>query len=521
MLLEMKPWWRKLRTLGLFVMILASVPLIYLTAEHIRGRRLLRGEMAEMRARHEFQTVADLAPKPLAPEENAAPDIIPLENALVEKSVFTDFNTCRISIGQGLCVPAWKLKYWYNSNLAREPWTDVEIRLVLKMEMLQRIRSALSKPGYDSGFNYARGHWGPSERDGQWSFHSPQNGMIMPCAQMLCISVNTALHKGDRDLAMRDLLLLVKLVSKQMREPLTLVQLERARVANLAMDTTWAALQMPGWTEAGLSALQSAWEGCDLQSDMARALEMEQALQLAQFDTFKQTPNALNRYLLFFENSTRGSADRLLHPSAQDWFLCHVYAPVWKFAWADLDEYLSLNHSQETIRLTHLVQTNFWTSVVNSPLLQESGSAYSSERTPSWFNQKRFLFAQPVMRANLYFAGMAAMTQTGCEMTRAAIALERFKLRENRLPSALEDLIPVYLPVVPVDRMDGKPLRYSLQSEGFYLLYSVGRNGTDEGGDSGSRQTGQVLGLDQFAPDLVWPITANDDEIQNSKVIHL
>jgi hypothetical protein len=111
------------------------------------------------------------------------------------------------------------------------------------------------------------------------------------------------------------------------------------------------------------------------------------------------------------------------------------------------------------------------------------------------------------------------MAQTYCGMTQAAIALERFKLREHKLPAVLEDLTPAYLSSVPIDRMDGKPLRYTPFSDGSYLLYSVGLNGKDDGGNANSKQAGGFVGLDWHAPDAVWPTLATDDEIKKSRVV--
>ena len=52
------------------------------------------------------------------------------------------------------------------------------------------------------------------------------------------------------------------------------------------------------------------------------------------------------------------------------------------------------------------------------------------------------------------------------------------------LPATLGDLVPDYLPAVPLDPLDpaGRPLRYATLG-GVPFLYSVGEDGTDDGGD--------------------------------------
>ncbi len=64
---------------------------------------------------------------------------------------------------------------------------------------------------------------------------------------------------------------------------------------------------------------------------------------------------------------------------------------------------------------------------------------------------------------------------------RAAIAIERHRLVNNRLPERMADLIPAYLDTVPTDPFDGQPLRYKKRSPG-YVVYSIGPDGTDNGG---------------------------------------
>jgi hypothetical protein len=64
----------------------------------------------------------------------------------------------------------------------------------------------------------------------------------------------------------------------------------------------------------------------------------------------------------------------------------------------------------------------------------------------------------------------------------AALAVERFRRRHGRWPERLEDLVPDYLDRVPADPYDGAPLRLRKLADGL-VIYSVGANGQDDGGD--------------------------------------
>jgi hypothetical protein len=68
-----------------------------------------------------------------------------------------------------------------------------------------------------------------------------------------------------------------------------------------------------------------------------------------------------------------------------------------------------------------------------------------------------------------------------------ACAVERYRLQHaSELPERLEQLVPEFLPAVPVDPFDGRPLRYSPSGEG-YVLYSVGPDKADDGGRPNQR----------------------------------
>ena len=63
-----------------------------------------------------------------------------------------------------------------------------------------------------------------------------------------------------------------------------------------------------------------------------------------------------------------------------------------------------------------------------------------------------------------------------------AFALAAFRADDGKYPAKLADLAPNYIPSVPDDLFTGKTLAYKPRKDG-YLLYSVGENGRDDGGN--------------------------------------
>lgn len=80
------------------------------------------------------------------------------------------------------------------------------------------------------------------------------------------------------------------------------------------------------------------------------------------------------------------------------------------------------------------------------------------------------------------------------EATLGLLAIKAFQLKHGKLPETLEELVPEFLPAVPMDDYDGKPLRYRPAER---LLYSVGSDFKDDGGiETDSRK---------HLPDFVFP----------------
>jgi hypothetical protein len=85
------------------------------------------------------------------------------------------------------------------------------------------------------------------------------------------------------------------------------------------------------------------------------------------------------------------------------------------------------------------------------------------------------------------------------------LALKAFHIKNLRLPSALDELVPEFLPQVPVDDFDGMPFRYSVEKR---LIYSVGQNLNDDGG--------QEFGPSRERLDMPFKIDFESDAASNA-----
>jgi hypothetical protein len=86
----------------------------------------------------------------------------------------------------------------------------------------------------------------------------------------------------------------------------------------------------------------------------------------------------------------------------------------------------------------------------------------------------------------------SARAQALRNVTLAAIASERYRLKHGEFPAHLQSL-GEFLGTVPIDPFDGQLLRM-IRKDGELLLYSVGKDGRDDGGLDGQYN---------FEPDIV------------------
>ena len=96
-----------------------------------------------------------------------------------------------------------------------------------------------------------------------------------------------------------------------------------------------------------------------------------------------------------------------------------------------------------------------------------------------------------------------------------AVALKRFQLRHGKLPETLDVLIPDFVPAVPVDYMDGKSIKYKLNPDGHFLLYSVGEDGQDDGGSTDLKPGKTNSRSIWDRKDFVWPAHATPEELES------
>lgn len=99
------------------------------------------------------------------------------------------------------------------------------------------------------------------------------------------------------------------------------------------------------------------------------------------------------------------------------------------------------------------------------------------------------IFVVPKLK-DIFHEGIqgALYLQTACQEAAVACALERCRLAQGQYPASLDALVPTWLKQVPADLLapGGAPLKYRRETDGGFVLYSIGLNRLDDQGKPGS-----------------------------------
>ena len=92
------------------------------------------------------------------------------------------------------------------------------------------------------------------------------------------------------------------------------------------------------------------------------------------------------------------------------------------------------------------------------------------------------------------------------QATIVTLALKRWRLEKNKYPETLSELIAAgFLKALPADPYSDKPLVYKKTDDDF-IIYSVGRNFTDDGGEYGRDEHGGISKWSDNGDIIFWPV---------------
>jgi len=363
-------------------------------------------------------------------------------------------------------------------------WEYFAAELETNKVALEEIRQTLKAPPHDSG-----PHAGALDGPTSSIFIASRSA-----AQWLSGGALQALHEGSRQDALQNLMALASL-ARVNRDEYTLVsQMIRVAITRLGLAATWEALQAPDWTETELGQLQRSWEAVDLPEALEKGFLGERAIGIELWSMVRKSKNAQARSAVISHSS------RSVTLTFEDLMNDCILVPAYRITSINDDELFHLRAMQQCIDSSRLLNAHRTWGEAKGGLDKIATDIDKVAIFPARF---RYWFSMMAIPNFQKAANTDVRAETERQLTIAAIAVKRYQLRYGKAPPELGALVPEFVTSLPYDCMSGKTLGYRLRDDGTFVLYSVGEDGHDDGGDPESAPTGK---FDLWeGTDAVWP----------------
>lgn len=282
---------------------------------------------------------------------------------------------------------------------------------------------------------------------------------------------------GETAKAFDDVQLLLRLNEALRQEPLLITHLVSLAMMIPALQPIYEGLARRQWSDAQLAELEKEIAAKDFLADYRKAMRGELGFALASLENERRT-----REYKTIEDSS--GTDKIMAISF--WLMPSAFFYRNELASARLNEQ------------------------VCAPLVdleKRIASPAAERRTEGVVRAERQRYQPYKILALMNFPAISrsvesfAMMQVSVDLARVACALERYRLAQGGYPETLESLVPRFIAKLPHDIINGQPLHYRRAKDGKFILYSVGWNEKDDGGQPGVTKTG---GVDRKKGDWVW-----------------
>ncbi len=454
--------------------------------------------------------ISELVPPPVPPEQNGA-DIVNEAFGLLtpEDRDYSNSIPAMRMIGPGKAIVCFEQPA-VRDELFTNSWVNELAIMADDQPMTELLRQVTNYPAIDFQLIY-------EDRPAVDRYLEP----LFFAADRLSAGAICNLHQGDAASAAVNISVILALVKGLDDERLDAFQLRRIYMTWLAADATWELLQSSNVCDGELSGLQRSWEGPEYIHGMENAFAMQRAFSESEILKMRASNEYFNRETRGFEEDVDWSADwRDVVDSLENNSRLAFAKSVYRASWTYSDELRMLKKYGIVLEMLRTVETNRFFFAAYTRMTNEL-SAYEADEPEDWLTKLDDSYLHRMFSGEAFEAkiiGRTAEAEATRRMTITAITLKRYQLKYGNYPSSLGDLVPQFVSSIPRDPIDGKPLRYRRMTDGTFILYSIGLNGKDDGGDgsmAGKTWPNRPPHLtNPDALDWVWPQPATPAEIQ-------
>jgi len=408
-----------------------------------------------------------------------------------------------------------------HSEKVTNSWEDAIANVNDLAPALASLEELIEHPHLDFNVNYRMG----------FSIPLPNLVQSKQAAQKLYYAALCDLHQGDTTSAALHLRALLAMSQGSADERLIISQLVRYAITAFGTAGTWEFLQSPRATDEQLAEIQSDWSRLEFTLAAENALTMERAMSQMTVEQMRESSAEFRKNAAGFAWPAAGPAPAA---SGSDWFdqveqfakgtwdntCLKAKETAWRYSWSYTDQLRTLKGNQALIESARMARSNgAFAAALQFQDRQLTSLKIKGDELDGFYAMDgqvdlRSMVSQSLLSLTRFLNKVMAL-EVSRQMVGTAIALQRYKLAHGSYPAGLTVLVPLFLPALPRDPVDGMPLRYRANSDGTFLLYSVGEDGEDNGGDPKPAKPESKSLYWQRGRDWVWPQPATQQEIED------
>ena len=505
--------WKMLVVIAVVLLVFVGICAVSL---HYQPENEVEAYKQALLAKGEKLEIAQVAPPTVPPEDNGA-DTVRAAFALFTAggSDYTNQPVMMRIVAPGKAIVGWAqpdVRSYYTNT-----WDNVIVAVEANRPATELLGQVVYFPAIDFQLDYSKGPETPVQH--LWPLKSG--------AQKLSAAAMCDLRAGATASAATNLCTLLALVQETHEERMLLSQLVRMAIASIATSATWEWLQATNATDAELATLQRSWERLEFIEAVENSFLMERAAMESTIQKMRASNQNFNRFAGIsgsaISSGPGGSADWLddLRDIWNDTKIAGARF-MWRTSWTYSDELQALRGDQIVLESLRTIQTNQFFNPAYTNILNQFEAMGISNNPDEWFLKLDIPdFRRIFSDENGTWSAVVRRTmsvETSRRVVITAIALKRFQQERGNFPEKLSELTPEFLATTPLDPVDGQLLRYRRNADGTFLLYSIGENGKDDGGNPslGTGVTATTLYWQSpHTLDWVWPQPATPEEIRS------
>jgi hypothetical protein len=501
------------RNILIIAVIIFGLAILIPVIHHYHLRFAVEKYISELKAKGEPMELAQVVPPPVPPEKNGAPQFLKAAALLSTNNdvLTTNPPPAMHGVAPGRAMVSWTQSEIRDGNAANS-WEEIRNALAQNDEALKLLNQMTNRSVFDFQLQYAK------------RFEMQITNLVSEkrTAQRLSASAICDLHFGDSAPAANDIRVMLALVNGTDDERTVISQLVRIAIAQIAAGTTWEFLQSTNLTDESLAALLKDWTRLEFIRALQRAFPVEREGALTTFAKWRDSNSELQHYF-DLQNNVR-EVMRNSDDENSIWSKTKTKAKIflWRYWWSYPDELRYLKGYEALTSAVQSAETNgiFQTALEHqNAALDQLGISKLNDSLDSLFSSQTDFHS--MMSEGIVTLGAAIHKVMRVEVAKqavvTAIALKRYQLKHGSYPADLNLLVPEFVSSVPLDPVDGQPMRYRLNTDGTFLLYSVGENGKNDGGDPAlekGAESSSFYWQNTHALDWVWPQPATPEDIQ-------